>query len=110
MIEIGIWRIRIGQFSFRGMRTNITTRKTSEGKPTSAILNTRFGLVIAIVFIIALQLCGDVETNPGPGPGNEDESRLTRQTQKRLTFESRGESEGLKAIGELGKDLRGDIP
>lgn len=57
---------------------------------------------------IVLQQCGDVELNPGHL--NEDDSRqLTRQTQRKLTFENRGDSDVLRAIGELGKDLREDI-
>lgn len=31
------------------------------------------------------------------------------QTQRKLTFENRGDSDVLRAIGELGKDLREDI-
>lgn len=63
---------------------------------------------MSIIASRALQQCGDVELNPGPL--NEDDSRqLTRQTQRKLTFENRGDSDVLRAIGELGKDLREDI-
>lgn len=63
---------------------------------------------MSIIVSRVLQQCSDVELNPGPL--NEDDSRqLTRQTQRKLTFENRGDSDVLRAIGELGKDLREDI-
>lgn len=117
MIEIGLWRLQIGLFLCRSMRISVKTCKSTVKKSPSAILKnalrkTRCVLVIVIIMSIiasrALQQCGDVELNPGPL--NEDDSRqLTRQTQRKLTFENRGDSDVLRAIGELGKDLREDI-
>lgn len=57
--------------------------------------------------LIVLQQFCDVELNQRSL--NEDDSRqLTRQTQRNLTFKNRGDSGILRAIGELGKDLRGE--
>lgn len=113
MIEIGLWKLQIGLFLFRSMRISAKTRKSTVNKSSSAILKnvlskTRCVLVVVIIVSIVLQQCGDVELNPGHL--NEDDSRqLTRQTQRKLTFENRGDSDVLRAIGELGKDLREDI-
>lgn len=64
-------------------------------------------LVVATIVLIVLQQFCDVELNQRSL--NEDDSRqLTRQTQRNLTFKNRGDSGILRAIGELGKDLRGE--
>lgn len=58
--------------------------------------------------LIVLQQCGDVEFNPGPL--NADNSRqLKGQTQRKLTFENRRDSDVLRTVGELDNDLREDI-
>lgn len=58
--------------------------------------------------LIVLQQCGDVELNPGPL--NADNSRqLKGQTQRKLTFENRRDSDVLRTVGELDNDLREDI-
>lgn len=99
MIEIGLWRLQIGLFLCRSMRIRAKTRKSTVNKSPSAILKnvlrkTRCVLVVviivSIIVSIVLQQCGDVELNPRPL--NEDDSRqLTRQTQRKLTFENRGD-------------------
>ncbi len=95
-ISIGQWRLRVGCFCQHGQ----SEQRGQSGQTGQIKERTRKGshnmpvFVMALAALILLQ-CGDVESNPGPGPSwlccvsaeNAEEVELNKSVKSRVTNE-----------------------
>ena len=73
MIDIAIWRARIGLYNLStggpsGRRAKVLRPSAGEGSLLLALMTTAVE-VVTLIIVSLLLLCGDVELNPGPGNG-----------------------------------------
>ena len=112
MIDIVCWRVRIGLF---GHPRGNSKADSHSGHTAWLVLQKTWRPQIVLIVLTLLVLCGDVETNPGPGPGlapsnpghgQDDGRQLRNSTQRKLTFERQPQRSPGSSQQDLGKLIR----
>ena len=91
-IDTTLWRARIGLFS---------QPSRSKSRMSYLMINGRtISLTLRLFLMMSLLICGDIESNPGPWPRQQNLNRYTRQTSQYFN-ESQNDTATANSSGNL---------